>query len=317
MNQPSSFYRIVLLVFITTPSLYGFSQYGEIYTKEFSFKTENDAYLFKMNDAYYTNGFYIGQSFVQTKNNSKRIHSFELGQKIFTPLKRASLTPADIDRAYCGYLFLNYGQTRFLKKESLIQFTGSLGIVGPASWGEGLQNTYHGWLNYAPFFGWKYQIENSLGIDLGATYARTIAGNETMKLLPVAQLNIGTTYTNAKLGAMMVLGAFEKNSESALWNARLSETAGTQKRNHELFAYWYPQLIVQGYNATIQGGMFNKGTTAITQELSPLQFQQTIGLCYAQGRFTTRLEWVYQSKETPAQLKAQRYGVIQLGYRFR
>ncbi|WP_206684378.1 hypothetical protein, partial [Escherichia coli] len=32
---------------------------ASFYTKEISFKTENDAYLFQLKDAYYTNGFFL------------------------------------------------------------------------------------------------------------------------------------------------------------------------------------------------------------------------------------------------------------------
>jgi hypothetical protein len=285
------------------------------YTKEFSFKTENDAYLFNLNDAYYTNGFMLNYAFVKNKNGKNKIHAFELGQKIFTPLIRETKTPADIDRAYCGYLYLNYAQTQFLKKDRVLQLNGGLGLVGPSSWGEGLQNTYHGWLRFAKFTGWKYQIENALGVDIGATYASSIAETNGFKLLPILQANLGTNYTNAKIGAMMVWGAFEKNNQSALWNARLSGSDEKPKRKHELFGYFYPQIIAQAYNATLQGGVFNNGTTQITQSPSTFMYQQTLGVCYASGRFTGRVEYIYQSKETAAQTKSHRYGSFQIAYR--
>jgi hypothetical protein len=295
----------------------GFSQNKSTssFTKEFSFKTENDSYLFNLNDAYYSNGFMLNYNYAQEKKGVKKIHSFELGQKIFTPLIRKTITPADIDRAYCGYLYLKFAQTRFIKKDALFQFSGSLGIVGPAAWAEGLQNTYHSWLRYAKFTGWKYQIDNSLGIDFGATYATTIAATNGIKMVPVIQVNLGTTFTNASAGAMIVWGAFEKNSESALWNARISTKENTQKRKHEFFGYWYPQVIAQAYNATIEGGLFNKGSMAVTQQSSGLMYQQTLGACYASGRFTGKVEYVYQSKETPTQTKSQRYGSFQISYR--
>ncbi len=285
------------------------------YSKEFSFKTENDAYLFNLNDAYYTNGFMLNYAFVKDHKGNKKIHSFELGQKIFTPLIRETKTPADIDRAYCGYLYLNYTQTQFLKKDRVLQLNSSLGLVGPASWGEGLQNTYHEWLRFAKFTGWKYQIENALGIDIGAMYASTLAATNGFKMLPVMQVNLGTTYTNAKLGAMMVWGAFEKNNQSALWNARLSSSEEKPKRAHEFFGYFYPQIIAQAYNATLQGGVFNSGTMEVTQNPSPFMYQQTLGVCYASGRFTGRIEYIYQSKETSSQTKSQRYGSFQIAYR--
>lgn len=285
------------------------------YAKEFSFKTDNDAYLFNLNDAYYTNGFMLNYAFVKDQKGNKKIHSFELGQKIFSPLIRETKTPADIDRAYCGYLYLSYAQTQFLKKNRVLQLNGSLGLVGPASWGEGLQNTYHEWLRFAKFTGWKYQIENALGVDIGATYASSLATTKGIKLMPVMQVNLGTTYTNAKLGVMIVWGAFEKNAQSALWNARVSTKEEKRIRQHEFFGYFYPQIIAQAYNATLQGGVFNNGTTEVTQNPSSFMYQQTLGVCYASGRFTGRVEYVYQSKETPSQTKSHRYGSFQIAYR--
>ena len=309
--------KSVALIFLLKVSIIGFAQKKPTtnFTKELLFKTENDAYLFNRNDAYYTNGFLLNYNYAQEKNVVKKINSFELGQKIFTPFIRETKMPEDIDRAYCGYLYLKYAQTRFIQKDALVQLSGSLGLVGPDSWGEGLQNTYHGWLKFAKFTGWKYQIENSLGIDFAATYATTLAAANGIKMVPVVQINLGTTYTNASAGAMIVWGAFEKNGESALWNARISTKENTQKRKHEFFGYWYPQVIAQAYNATIQGGVFNKGSMAVTQEPSGLMYQQTLGVCYAAGRFTGKVEYIYQSKETPSQTKSQRYGSFQVSYR--
>ncbi|MBH2003164.1 MAG: lipid A deacylase LpxR family protein [Sphingobacteriia bacterium] len=315
-------YKIILIRCALMAFLWGLGfdassqiQSGDAFTREFSFKTENDAYLFKLDDAYYTNGILLNYGFVTTRKGRKKIHSLELGQKIFTPLIRRTVTPADIDRPYCGYTYLNYTQTVFLKHDALFQWNGSLGLLGPASGGEAMQNTYHRWLNYARFTGWQYQIENALSVDLGAGFAKTILRSDLFKMVPVVQANLGATYTQARLGALLVLGAFEQNNESALWNARLSEKAGTKKRNHEFFLYWYPQGVLQGYNGTLQGGLFSKGTTAVTREPATFVFQQTIGACYAEGRWTGKLEWVYQSKETPAQTRAHRYGGIQLAYR--
>ena len=194
MNKISNTIAILLFSIIGTTQ-----NKSSNYTKEFSFKTENDAYLFNLNDAYYTNGFMLNYAFVKNYNGKKKIHSLELGQKIFTPLIRETKTPADIDRAYCGYLYLNYGQTQFLKKDRVLQLNASLGLVGPSSWGEGLQNTYHSWVGFAKFTGWKYQIENALGIDVGATYATTLFASNGIKVLPLVQANLGTTFTNAKL----------------------------------------------------------------------------------------------------------------------
>jgi lipid A 3-O-deacylase len=284
------------------------------YSKEISFKTENDAYLLNLNDAYYTNGFFLNYGWAKQKANHKKMQSVELSQMIFTPLNRTATLPVDMDRTYCGYLSLKYMQTRFQAKH-IIQFGGNIGIVGKASGGEWMQNWYHDLIGFAKFKGWQYQIANAVGVDLNLSYATNIYNKGVLKLAPVLQANLGTLHTNAKVGMYTVFGVFEKNENSALWNARIDGKTTTRNRHNELFLYWYPQLITQGYNATLQGGRGVKNSQQLTQDIAPTMFQQAWGLCYAEARWTMRLELVYQSKETPAQTKAQRYGVIQLCYR--
>lgn len=288
---------------------------SKYYSKEISFKTDNDAYLFTLKDAYYTNGFFFDYAWVSATKKVKKIQRVELGQMIYTPLKRATRSTTDIDRPYCGYLFLKYQQTTFLNHKTVFRPFISIGLLGRASGGEGLQNTYHQWLGYAKFTGWKYQISNAISFDMGMAYAKTIQESNGVKLMGTAELNLGTTFTNVKLGGMLITGAFEQNEESALWNARIGSKAVTSKRKYEFFGYWHPQLIAQGYNATIQGGIWGDKGMASTSTISPWVFQQNIGLCYANGRFTTKLEYIYQTKETPSQIRVQRYGAVQINYR--
>ncbi len=293
-----------------------FSQKSPPYfSKEISFKTDNDAYLFKFKDAYYTNGFFLDYAWASKTNKVKKIHRIELGQMIYTPLKRATVSIADIDRPYCGYLFLKYQQTTFLNHTTIFRPSISIGLLGPASGGEGLQNTYHKLLRYAKFTGWKYQISDALTVDLGMSYAKTIVEGNGIKLVGSAELNLGTTFTNAKLGGMLVTGAFETDDISALWNARIGSNAAKAKRKYEFFGYWHPQLIAQGYNATVEGGIWGNKGTAITSSISPWVFQQNIGLCFASSRFTSKLEYIYQTQEADSQIKAQQYGSVQISYR--
>jgi lipid A 3-O-deacylase len=290
----------------------------EFYRHELMFTNENDAYMFSKHDAFYTNGVFLKFLWAGERNGNKLTRSYELGQMIYTPLIRKSQSTADIDRPYCGYLFLKYHEANFLPKEAFLQYSASLGVVGPNSWGEGMQNSYHRLLGYGRFAGWQYQVQNAIGIDLGLSYARTLWEDSSwIKLVPAGQLNLGATFTNARIGMYTCLGIFEKNANSALWNARVQSKAVDTRKNYELFFYWYPQVIVQGYNATVEGGLLNKGNGAALGTTEPWMFQQNWGFCYAQGRWTTRVEFVYQTREAVDQKEAQKYGSIQVSYRMR
>jgi len=287
------------------------------YGREFTLTTDNDAYLLQKKDAYYTNGFSFNLRTAKEIKGKRVISSYELGQKIYTPLIRKTTGPKDIDRPYCGYLYLQFMQTHFPANDAVLQYQATLAQVGQASLGEDIQNSYHKMLGYARFTGWQYQVQNALGIDAGIKYAQTLLQDSSLfKFVPVIEASLGMNYTYAGIGTYFCLGAFEKNQQSALWNTRLQKKAVKTDRKFELFAYWYPQVLFQGYNVTVQGGLISKGQGAVLADPEPVMFLQHIGLCFANGRFTTNLALVIQSKETTTQTDSHQYGSVQLSYRF-
>lgn len=288
----------------------------DFYSNEVSFTNENDAYLFQKKDANYSNGFFFKLLKAGENRGNKSIRSIELGQMIYTPLIRKTKELDDIDRPYCGYLFLKYGETGFYRNEQVFQFSSSIGIVGPASFGEDVQNGYHKLLRYATFAGWQFQVQNSLGVDLSIAYAKTVLHpSPWIKWTPTVQLNVGTVFTNAKLASYFTVGQFEKNSNSALWNARVDVKETKPKKKHELFVYWFPQLILQAYNATVEGGVFTINTGMELGVTTPFMIQSDLGVCYAQDRWTTKIVWVHQTREAVRQKDAQQYVSLQVGYR--
>ena len=281
--------------------------------QQIGFTTENDAYLLKLKDAYYSNGIFLHLNYAdESKKKIKRVHRFELGQQIFTPLKRTTRTPADIDRPYAGYTYIQYTRSWFNNEKSVLQVNGTLGIIGPVSGGEALQNTYHRWLQYAPFLGWRYQISNQLVLNTGALYAHNILATNKFKWMGWGATQLGTAFVNASLGSKMLYGLFNSNQSSQLWNAAVEKKGMPSK---EFFIYWNPKITAQGYNATISGGSKTAADSAVTLNPKTLVFQNTIGLAYSEGRWAAQIELVHQSRETTIQLNRHRYLGLQLQYR--
>lgn len=281
--------------------------------QQIGFTTENDAYLLKLKDAYYSNGIFLHLNYAdESKKKIKRVHRFELGQQIFTPLKRTTRTPADIDRPYAGYTYIQYTRSWFNNEKSVLQVNGTLGIIGPASGGEALQNTYHRWLQYAPFLGWRYQISNQLVLNTGALYAHNILATNKFKWMGWGATQLGTAFVNASLGSKMLYGLFNSNQSSQLWNAAVEKKGMPSK---EFFIYWNPKITAQGYNATISGGSKTAADSAVTLNPKTLVFQNTIGLAYSEGRWAAQIELVHQSRETTIQLNRHHYLGLQLQYR--
>lgn len=277
---------------------------------EVSITTENDAYLFQEKDAYYTNGIFLNYRTTHQSDAQKTIGDFELGQKIFTPYRLNIRSRTDIDRPFCGFLYARYTQTRFLA-HSVFQWGASLGQVGQSSLGEALQNAYHHIFDYKTFTGWQYQVQDALGLDLSAVYARPVVHTPALHIEPVGQASLGMNYTQAGIAANICLGKLTDDAHSVLWHARADTRTAPRP---EWFIYWKPELIYQVYNATLQGGLLFKGSGAALADPAPWFFQQSIGLCLASGKWSGQVAWVYQSRETPGQLYPQQYVSIQLNY---
>lgn len=283
--------------------------------RSLGFQTDNDAYLFRFNDRYYTNGLSIRYQWRKAEGVNK-IHGLELGQKIFTPLNRNTVRPADIDYPYAGYLYGRYSQLTFPDDQLFYQWNITLGLVGPAAGGEGMQKFYHQLLGYSQFKGWRYQIGNNLGLDAGGQLGYTVADAGYFKITPLLDLRAGTQFVQASAGAYFVLGAYENQAGSALLHSGLQAKEAQPERKAEAFLYWYPQVLAQQYNVIVQGGRQRRYDSAVTRKLEPYQFGHTLGFCYARNRLVAKAEWTFWSKEAVGQFLTHRYASLQLTYRF-
>ena len=313
-----------LVIIICLLSVTTFAQKKNFYRKEFSVIIENDAFLLKLKDGYYTNGAFLQFSKAEEKNNHKIIHRFELGQTMYTTRDRRAVLRGleTIDRPYAGYFYGKYSRDKFYTPHQLFSYSIGLGATGKWSMAEQLQEWYHRVIGLYFYPYWETQIPNAIGADATIKYVGTIApdgaAKNLFKIVPTAQATVGNFFINAKVGAYFCFGAFEKNESSVLLNARVSKTQPSTKRKYELIFYFYPQLVAQAYNVTIQGNMFSKPTDSrvFTSLPEAIVYQQIFGAAYAKERWTTRFEIAYQSKEATSQRNAQRYGSLQLCYRF-
>lgn len=288
------------------------------YRHELSFINENDAYLFRKHDAYYTNGIFLAFRSAKEKNGKKLVRQIELGQRIYTPLIRKTRSQTDVDRPYCGFLYGRYQKTAFLQGDGIFSYSVTLGIVGEASLGENVQNAYHGLFGYGRFTGWQYQVQNAIGADMAISYARTLWEDSSwIKLVPQVQASLGMNDTHAAAGMYLCLGSLESNRNSALWNARVQSAGTALRKSHELFVFWYPEIRLQGYNATLQGGLFSKGQGAVLAEPSFCMFRHTTGICYANARITLQLGISFESREAISQKTPQQYGSLMMAYRMK
>lgn len=302
--------------------LHGFAQ-KTTYKHQIDFTNDNDIYLLKYRDAYYTNGFLLNYSKISNDTGKKIIHKFSLGQNMYNVLDRRATWRLEkpFDRPYCGYLFVRYTQDKFLTNEQLLSYNVELGATGDFSLARQLQNWYHLLLGLFDYPYWEYQIPNSIGINAQINYAATLWPNKVenahFKIVPYTNAQLGNYFINATAGAYFVAGFFEQSNNSALFHANINNTTLKKRYKKEMFVSATPQIILQGYNATLQGNLWGKTNAAtIYAAPVPVMFQTKLSAVYATSKITLSIAYVYQTKEAKSQLENHEYISLQGAIRF-
>ena len=318
--------RTVLIVMGTLMAISSTAQAGNSknFSKQLSLITENDRYLLQGNDRYYTNGIMLNYSLIKHSEKPqllKRVIKFEVGQKLYTPYSRKIYTSRRIDRPITGYLYGKYSQSNFKKYNQLIEWGVSLGTIGKAALGEGMQDIFHKIIHVnSDWYGWiwDYQLNTEPGINLHGQYAIGLLRNVVpfMQVTPVIKGTLGTSFTNINQGILFQIGKINLLHQSSYWNASAEEASSRDGAGMELYFYYYPELTYQFYNATVQGGYFRKDKGPYISDLEDLVLAHQFGTAFAMSRCTVRLEVTIQSKESKSQRFTHDYGGIHLGYRF-
>jgi len=291
---------------------------GKPLRHQLSITSDNDAYISLYKDRYYTNGIFLNYTWISKQpRTQKKIQSLQLSQLMYNPYNYTIHNSENIDRPYAGLLLLTYSQTHFWGKESLLQVSATGGISGKPSLAGSLQKWYHKAVSFDPPAGWEYQVTAEPQLNASALYTTSLFSKEAsiVAVKPVVEASLGNTFTNAKAGILLQLGRFEKNSQSIAWNATVENTQQPRRHSFELYFYFYPQIIAQAYDATIQGALFTKETGSVSK-IQPFVYQQTIGSVFSARKMFVGFSMIYQTKEAKTQYKSDMYGSIRLGCRF-
>ena len=289
---------------------------------ELGLRTDNDSYLLHGQDRYYSNGIFLNFRYllpgkaksVHSAKILKRIAEVKIGHEIYTPYSGYAPYPEMIDRPFAAYLFMNMKGHFFLKNEQVISVGMELGILGSAAKGKELQTAVHSMLGLYKPAGWETQIRNAPGINFDISYLKTIycSHNNLFDAHLITSAHLGTIYIDGSAGIILRAGRFRKMGASALTGSLL----GTGEKIREFYAFLNPSVNVIGYNATIQGGMFNKDKGPIVFSPVPITFSSQIGAAYVNHHITIDVSVIIKTKEVKT-ITTNQYGSISIKYRFK
>lgn len=317
-------YKILLAILSFTLCFNSVKAQDTFYKSEFGFRTDNDAYLAKGQDRYYTNGLFItfrhaaDQSRLKASVN-KKIWELEAGQKIYNPISGQINDIRQVDRPFAGYLYGAASMNWLYTSESNLKLGLQLGTIGPSSLGEDGQVLLHDLVGFYEIRGWESQVRDEFGVNATAEYNHLIhrSTNQKTDFTFTSNAQLGNTFTGAGVGILFRAGILNQLFNSASMAATLSNNSKTAPLNEkEYFFYAKPSLHFVAYDATVEGGLFREDKGPITFDVKPLVFSQQIGGMYSKNRWTIDFSLIFKSTEIKSKAKAHQYGSAALYYRF-
>jgi lipid A 3-O-deacylase len=234
----------------------------ETYQRAFSVAFEND--MFNKMDWYYTNGL----QFLLYHNNLRKSpfdralipfkaragdlawHGLALRQELYTPHDLEDDTIRAGDHPYAATLVLS--QERVVNRpENRIRFSSSLkvGVLGPAALGFNAQDIIHRITPSHPPKGWDYQVRNDVILNYDFVVEKEFYRDDVTILGVKSLARLGTLHTDFAGGIWFRMELGQEYFQRLGPNPRHSFNLYYQMETTGRFVI---------YDATLQGGLFNK-----------------------------------------------------------
>ncbi len=152
------------------------------------------------------------------------------------------------------------------------------GVIGPAAFGAEMQTGIHKTLGDIAPKGWPNQVHNDAILNYQVDYEhQLISAGHVFSLDADGMARAGTLSDKAAIGITLMGGYFD---------SPFSGTKAT-KHNFRIYAYEHPQVNFVGYDATLQGGLFDKSSPYTISEanVTRVVFENRFGFVVVYQRF--------------------------------
>jgi hypothetical protein len=284
---------------------------------------END--IFNNTDYYYTNGIrfsYISPVFASSpfaaamipyRRASLSYHGMNAIQNMYTPTNPDTTVILEGDRPFSAYLIFGHFKNTLDHQRHYRIFTElQAGLIGPGSLGGFIQDQIHD----IPPVGWQNQVQNDLVLNYSVLLEKGLFNRRHFDLNIYTGGQVGTLYTNAGGGIRLRAGWMDPYFSMPAASLR-SNKAGKQAENWQFGIFATASAKAVGYDATLQGGLFNKSSsyTIPPEDIQRLTFQSSAGIFASYYGWGLLLEQHYITPEFRDALH-HRWGEISMSYSF-
>ncbi len=282
----------------------------------FRFNYDND--YFASRDQDYTQGYsfeLVSPNLRKNPINKILINPKFTENKYGVAIEHIGFTPFNIkssniqfgDRPFAATIMLkNFViATDTIYKSRLISSL-NIGLIGPGAFGKEMQVAIHEATGNTIPEGWQNQIKNDIVLNYEVSHEKQLVRYRNLfSLQSYSRLRVGTLFTNVGLGLTTTFGVINSPYSSS-------------KAKKKFSIYGYAQSIVNGvgYDATLQGGMFNKKSpyTIANNEIERLTAQVNFGIIIQ----TRTMYFEYSRSLITREFevgKSSKWGGIKVGFR--
>jgi len=268
-------------------------------------KLNYDNDFFSATDRYYTQGiqFRVINRFIKyspfsyalipLNKHAKNYYGINIEQDCFTPKSIRYDTINYLERPFAATAFVSHFLISLdAEKKQSLETQLDLGVIGPCARCEDEQKAIHKALVNIRPLGWEAQIAADYIINYRAKYEKAIIYTKYAELMANVAVRAGTLYTDGAVGIHARVGLFTPYFK----NLGL-EKNGAKK--FKLFLVVKANARAVGYNATMQGGVFNTNSmfTVPTGDISRFVYDGMAGVILAIHRTSFEYSRYYITPE--------------------
>lgn len=271
-------------------------------TSYVSFTYDND--FFNATDRYYTAGLRLELSapFVQKSPLSKlliplqqspsRQYIIALQQDCFTPpgIRRDTIQKGE--RPFGAVAFLSHSLITLQPqqhKKLLTQF--DIGIIGPCAKCKEEQEFLHRLLDNLAPLGWQFQLSTDIIINYNLQVEKGLWLKKGIEIVGYTGLRAGTLYDDVSAGMLVRMGRMKpyfKNDQQV------------NGKKFQLYGFVNGKVKAVVYNATLQGGLFNKNDiyTLKANEITRAVWVGSVGIVLVYNKLDIEYTRVFITPES-------------------
>lgn len=232
---------------------------------------DND--FFTATDEYYTQGIHmelVSPAMKRFPLNRLMLRPAGMQLRYGVGAEHNGYTPASIsddvirygDRPFAACLYIKGFMTGIdARRKRRLSSSMSVGVIGPAAGAQQMQTSIHKWLDNVTPHGWQHQIHNDLILNYEVNAEHQIFALSNYLLVDAsARVRAGTLSNMAALGVTVMAGVFSSPYD----------TGRSYRHRVQVYVYTHPEVNAVAYDATLQGGMFNR-TSPYTIAASDVQ----------------------------------------------